>query len=80
MSKRIDSPISTAASVYWPRIDTRMAANPHSMLARVNRLGRVARARRRVPRTDPRTNSTVAVRRVGGIGGDLLSRRRASAR
>jgi hypothetical protein len=36
------------------------------MLARVKRLGRVASASRRLPRTDPRTNSTVAVRRVCG--------------
>src|SRR5918997_7065530 len=45
-----------------------MAKNPQNMLPSVNRLGSVARARRRVPRTDPRTNSTVAVRRVGGMG------------
>src|SRR3712207_2988484 len=66
MSKTIEKPISTAASVWSPRIDTRIAAKPHIMLASVNRLGRVASARRRVPRTDPRTNSTVAVRRVCG--------------
>jgi hypothetical protein len=48
----------------------------------------VASARRRVPRTDPRTNSTVAVRRVwGGRAPDaelgmaaVLSRPRASGR
>jgi hypothetical protein len=73
MSNSTDSPISTAASVYSPRIDTRMAKNPQNMLPSVNRLGSVARARRREPRTEPRTNSTVAVRRVGGIAGDPLS-------
>src|SRR5207342_630128 len=47
--------------------DTRIAANPSIMLPSVNRLGSVARARRRVPRTDPRTNGTVPVRLVGGM-------------
>ena len=74
MSKSTDSPISTAASPYSPRIDTRIATKPHTMLASVNRLGRVASARRRVPRTEPRTNSTVAVRRVGGTRGPSAGR------
>src|SRR4051812_14400320 len=69
MSKSTDRPMNTVARVYSPRIETSIAAKPQNMLPRVNRLGRVARARLRVPRTDPRTNSTVAVRRVGiGIG------------
>src|SRR4051794_32537441 len=45
-----------------------MAKKPQNMFPSVNRLGSVARARRRVPRTDPRTNSTVAGRRVVGMG------------
>ena len=76
-----DNPTRTAASSWSPRIDTRIAKNPQNMLARVKRLGSVASARRRVPRTEPRTNSTVTVRRVGGgIGVALLSRPRASGR
>ena len=79
MSKMIESPTSTAASSYCPRIDTRIAPKPHIMLPRVNRLGSVARARRRLPRTEPRTNSRVVVRRVG-TKVDRFSRPRGSGR